>query len=57
MSSDRTREEVWLTQLAYREAKGQIMPTQIDPEMESILREILGDATMDDIKSKEAQPD
>jgi hypothetical protein len=50
MSSDRTRDEIWEIQLAYCEARGIAPPTDMDAETEAILREILGDESVEQIK-------
>lgn len=52
MSSDRTMEDAWHYQVASAKARGVEIPTEIDAETEAILREILGDADVDDIKAK-----
>lgn len=43
MSSERTAEDAWATQLAYHEARGTKPPDTLDPADEVTLREILGD--------------
>ncbi len=54
MSTDRTCEQVWADILAGHAARGTQPPTEIDAETETILREILGDDAVNDIKAQEA---
>lgn len=55
MSTEKTVEEAWAVQMAYHEQRGTKPPTELDPETEAILREIMGDEAVDEAIAEDAR--